>query len=489
VAATTVSASSALELDDIQALAVTSWKRLQHAAYLFVTFDPAGSVAARKAWLARVVDAVSPASHVPPRDVDAGTDAAPRPGGPPRVQLALTATGMRALGATDAEMHGFADEAKQGMAARARILGDGEDPASERWELGAKGKPRIDALIACYAETAPALDELVRHHTSGVVAAGATVVDERTTWIGKREHFGYADGISQPIIAGTRDGADPSHVVPAGEILLGYHNAYNRMPRGPRGAIDLGRNGSYLVVRKLEQDVVAFWSYFASEARALLGCGHGPGPDCTDAQLDAWIDWLAAKVVGRWRSGASLVASPDHDDASKANPETVNRYDYRDKDLHGELCPIGSHVRRANPRDARDGSTAEESRLVVRRHRLLRRGRSWGPPLDREAALQGKRDGQRRGLMFMCLQASIARGFEFVQQTWLSNMGFGGLAREGDPLMGGEVDPRGAPHSTFTIPVQPVRIRLHGIPRFVTTLGGEYFFMPSMTALRHLAEM
>src|SRR6185503_17140640 len=128
---------------------------------------------------------------------------------------------------------------------------------------------------------------------------------------------------------------------------------------------------------------------------------------------------------GRWRSGAPLVKSPDHEDPSKAGASVVNKFDFRDDDLHGEACPLGSHIRRANPRDAREPATSsvEDSRMVIRRHRVLRRGRSWGEPLDRLKAIDGVRDGKRRGLLFICLQASIARGFEFVQQTWLSNLG------------------------------------------------------------------
>jgi Dyp-type peroxidase family len=255
--------------------------------------------------------------------------------------------------------------------------------------------------------------------------------------------------------------------------------------------VDLGRNGTYLVFRKLQQHVEQFWHYFDQQARQLMRAGVGPKVDCSAEELDAWVDWLAAKSIGRWRSGAPLVKSPDHEDPSKAGASVVNKFSFRgDNDLHGDACPNGSHIRRANPRDARepDTSTAEDSRTVVRRHRVLRRGRSWGPPMDRLVARTGVPDGNRRGLLFICLQASIARGFEFVQQTWLSNLGFGGLAREGDPLAKGEVDPKGSAHDGFTIPAYPIRIRLHGMPRFVSTLGGEYFFVPSISALNYFAQ-
>lgn len=491
------SAASALDLSDIQAIAVTGWKRLHHVCYLFVTFTgevetpTAVDVRRRRDWLGGVVGQVAHAGQISiSREAD---DATVRAGGPPRLQLGVTGDGLRALGAVD-ELAGLAQECKDGMASRARFLGDGD---ATTWELGRPGA-RPHVLLACFAADQPELDELVEDQLRRVEAAGATVTREYTHWIGAREHFGYADGISQPLIAGSRPDlpSDPFHDVPPGEILLGYENAYGKIPRGPRGrradgtALDLGRNGTYLVFRKLQQHVEKFWHYFDQQARELMRAGVGPSVDCSADELDAWVDWLAAKSIGRWRSGAPLVKAPDHEDPGKAAKSVVNKFAFRDDDLAGTACPIGSHIRRANPRDAREPATssADESRMVVRRHRVLRRGRSWGPPMDRLVARTGVPDGNRRGLLFVCLQASIARGFEFVQQTWLSNLGFGGLSREGDPLAKGEVDPRGTAHDGFTIPMDPIRIRLHGMPRFVSTLGGDYFFVPSISALQYFAQ-
>ncbi len=156
-------------------------------------------------------------------------------------------------------------------------------------------------------------------------------------------------------------------------------------------------------------------------------------------------------------------------------------FDYLAHDRDGLRCPISSHIRRANPRDARGGSAAD-SRTVVGRHRIVRRGRSYGSPLPHADALAGRDDGVARGLYFLCLQSSIARGFEFIQQTWLANPGFLGMHREPDPLVG---DSAGKCH--FTIPADPCRLRLTSIPSVVTTLGGGYFFLPSLTALARIA--
>jgi Dyp-type peroxidase family len=482
------------ELADIQALVFTAWKRLPHAAFLFVVFHPERTparIARNRFWLGGLVDQVARASEISvAREAD---DSTVPTGGPNRLQLALSHDGLRAVGARDTELLGLADEAKQGMHRRARILGDGHDPT---WELGGDG-PRLGALLACYASEPAKLEAMVAEHKARLAAIDADVIDERTTWLGNREHFGFADGLSQPNIPGTRPPGkeDPANEVPAGELLLGYRNAYDRMPRGPMGVdrdglpIDLGKNGTYLVFRKLEQHVEVFWNYFATQAAALRQTGTGPPENCAPAELDAWTEWLAAKVMGRWRSGAPMSLCPDYDDPAMGAPGVCNKFEYAANDPDGELCPIGSHIRRAYPRDARGaGESPEESRVVTRRHRILRRGRSYGTPIEPEAAMSGQVDTSgHRGLYFISLQASIARGFEFVQQSWLSNLGFAELSREGDPIVAGEVDPRGTPHDELTIPMSPIRLRLRGRPRMVTTRGGEYFFLPSITALRHWA--
>jgi Dyp-type peroxidase family len=292
--------------------------------------------------------------------------------------------------------------------------------------------------------------------------------DELAVPLDGREHFGFADGLSQPFLPGPgrepRHGDDP---VATGEILLGYPNAYGKLPQSPHwGDLDVGRNGTYLVFRKLAQDVAGFWGWLDARAREL--------DPASAAELR---ELLAAKLVGRWRSGAPLALTPDRDDPAFATPAKRNAFGYLAGDPHGLRCPISSHVRRANPRDARGGS-AEDSSEVVSRHRILRRGRSYGEPL----ADVTRDDGVPRGLYFISLQASIARGFEFIQQTWLSSPGFHGLHGEPDPIVG-----NGDGTSHVTIPALPLRLRLRNVPSVVTVLGGGYFFMPSLTALARFA--
>jgi deferrochelatase/peroxidase EfeB len=187
--------------------------------------------------------------------------------------------------------------------------------------------------------------------------------------------------------------------------------------------------------------------------------------------------WLAAKCVGRWPSGAPLVRSPDHDDPawSKDNAFTYSA------DREGFACPIGAHIRKANPRDSLEPGP-KQSLMATNRRRILRRGRAYGPPL---APFEHEAQRQERGLLFICLNTNIRRQFEFIQQSWLNNEKFAGLSADQDPIVGDQLPGVG---STFTIPQRPLRRRLVGIERFVEVRGGAYLFLPSRSALRYLSQ-
>jgi Dyp-type peroxidase family len=216
----------------------------------------------------------------------------------------------------------------------------------------------------------------------------------------------------------------------------------------------LGRNGSYLVYRKLYQDVAAFRQFLRKEAR-----------DPADEEL------LAAKLMGRWRSGAPLVLAPHADDPALADdPQRNSDFNYVNMDPNGLACPIGAHIRRANPRDSVHGAN---------RNRLIRRGLPYGPPLPEGAP----DDGADRGVAVLFGNASISRQFEFVQRVWLNERKFGGLDNDKDPIAG---DNDGC--FDMTIQRRPFRRRISGLPRFVTVRGGGYFFAPGIAALRYLAQ-
>jgi Dyp-type peroxidase family len=444
------------DLEDIQGLVYSAWTDHPHAGFLFARL---GDAQASRAWLDAARRLVTPATRHRRRSHG-------------RLQIALSPTGLAALGVPADVIDMMAPEATDGMASRGRVLAD---PAPATWQLGGP-HDRLDVLIMVYARDAESRAAELAHHRDALVAAGAVAGPDELSWpVGELEHFGFADGLSQPHVPGfhsrPRPGEDP---IPVGEVVLGYPNAYGKLPMTPWwGDFDLGRNGSYLVFRKLGQDVAGLWSWLAGHARRLAG-GDA-------AAADYLTELLAAKLVGRWRSGAPLTLAPEHDDPTLATPERRNVFDYLELDRDGLRCPISSHIRRANPRDAR-GGRADDSRAVVGRHRIVRRGRSYGSPLPHADALAGRDDGVARGLYFLCLQSSIARGFEFIQQTWLANPGFLGMHREPDPLLGSSA---GKCH--FTIPAEPCRLRLTSIPTVVTTLGGGYFFLPSLRALSRIA--
>jgi Dyp-type peroxidase family len=222
----------------------------------------------------------------------------------------------------------------------------------------------------------------------------------------------------------------------------------------------LGRNGTYLAVRKLYSDVAKFRRYLRANAESPEEEGL-----------------LQAKMMGRWPSGAPLVLAPERDDPElAADPQRNNDFGYYEEDPKGLKCPAGAHIRRNNPRDA-----LKDTVTVVNIHRVVRRGFVYGPMLP-EGAMED--DGAERGSVFAFLNANLARQFEFIKTAWQNEGTFVNLDEEKDPIAGPN-DGTG----TFTIPRRPVRRRLHGIPRFVTTKGGEYCFLPSIRALHWLAEL
>jgi Dyp-type peroxidase family len=272
------------------------------------------------------------------------------------------------------------------------------------------------------------------------------------------EHFGYRDGISHPAVEGSGIAGSNRLEAPlkAGEYVLGYPDELGGV-QTPRPDV-LGRNGSYATFRKLHQRVATFRRYLRDNAN-----------DPDDEEL------VAAKILGRWRSGAPLALSPLGDDpALGADPERRNTFLYERDDPAGFVTPGGCHIRRANPRDA---SVAGEVRL----HRMIRRGAVYGPPLP-PGALDD--DGADRGLMFTFIGAHLGRQFEFVQSEWMNDGLFFGASGTRDPVIGAHDGTTG-----LIIPRRPLRRRLSPLSRFVVTRGGEYCFVPGLSALRWLGDL
>jgi Dyp-type peroxidase family len=298
------------------------------------------------------------------------------------------------------------------------------------------------------------------------------------TKVGFKEHFGFRDGISQPLIEGTADADGLTRtekdisVVKPGEFVLGYENERGAKHSTPQGVKDLGRNGTYLVFRQLEQNVEEF-DRFLSETAELVRSGIGFGAGNAK-------EWVAAQLVGRYRSGEPLIpAAAD----SPGRAETRNDFLYHFEDPFGLACPIGAHIRRANPRDVL-GPSPETALRLSQMHRIIRRGRIYGgkwPPASAEGEAKGDQ-AEGRGLHFICLNADIAGQFEMIQHTWLNGTSFNGLYRETDPMS--HYCPR---DNTMTFQHRPTNLRF-SVPKFVTVRGGGYFFLPGIAALQSLAQ-
>ncbi|WP_229349709.1 Dyp-type peroxidase [Streptomyces sp. UNOB3_S3] len=431
----------ALELDDIQGTVLRRRPDDYHGVYLLYRID---DPAATKRSLCEVL----------PKVTSAADWERPRPF---TLNIAFTYPGLARLGVPEDSLASFSEEFRAGMAARKEVLGDlgANDPGNWRSPLGGTD---VHIGVMIIAETPEGLREPVE--AAGRLAGVSPVyrLDVGVPVTG-REHFGFRDGISSPYLVGSADQPLPGQdAVQPGEFVFGYPDESGTPPKGPAPDV-LGRNGCYLAFRQMHADVAGFRRYLRDNARS---------PE--DEEL------LAAKIVGRWRSGAPLALAPDHDDPELgADPMRNNDFRYHD-DPRGLLVPRGAHIRRANPRDSLTDTVVETGI-----HRVLRRGAAYGPLLP-EGVLED--DGAERGIIFVFLGASLSRQFEFVQQVWLNDGDFAGLGTERDPLVG-DNDGTG----THSIPARPVRRRLTGLPRFVTVRGGEYCFLPGLTALKWLAAL
>jgi deferrochelatase/peroxidase EfeB len=461
--------------------------------------------------------------------------------------LALSAEGLKKLGLPDEGLATFPVAFLDGMPSRARLLGDRDANAPQTWRWG--GTPH-DAAVLIYGNEQSDVDALESLLQAICAEHGAScdhcIPLKEIKPNDKTEPFGFMDGVSQPVIRGTYKGmrvTDSIHLVEPGEFILGYPDNRNNLPPGPTLPAladpdnhlslvdkttsfsvsevecprDIGANGSFLVIRELEQDVKGFQKFCTDEAARLHDRLHVP------YYVDA--KFIGAKLIGRWQDGSSLVRHPyhsqDHEDrtglmsralgvtlggeAQKPGPSLDDAHqtrtppvtpvppsaaaeeqdkqkpvkpDYRHgndflfgtEDPEALRCPYGAHIRRANPRDSLDPGSADQVG-ISNRHRILRIGRQYQPA-----------DGQNPGLFFMCLNGDIERQFEFIQQTWLNGQSFHGLSCEADPLVGA-----GGGVCAFTVPSRDGPVRLSALPDFVTTKGGGYFFLPGRRLVAYLS--
>jgi deferrochelatase/peroxidase EfeB len=493
---------TAAEFDDIQGLVRFAYKHHTEAAFLLLRVK---NPAAARQWIA-----AAPVGSAVTRE--------PLP--PTVLQLAFTYGGLRALELPDDIAGAFYLEFVDGLsgnANRSRRLGDVGPNDTQRWEWGAAGRiPHVGVfLYALPGRLTGWQDAIEAQIDSGFELIGQLA----TSNMGGIEPFGFIDGISQPQLDWGRERAVSDEEQLAytnlsclGEYLLGYPNEYALYTprplldseRDPENLLpsaedvpnkkDFGRNGTYVVLRQLRQDVSGFW-------QALDRYAGGR------ADLRAR---LGASLVGRTLQGEPLVGLLHEQitgNASKSDPD-LNAFTYQ-SDSQGQRCPLGAHIRRANPRNADlpRGECGWLGRLVralglsararaldlvasTRFHRLLRRGREYGVAVSQERALNGPPNETESGLQFMCLGANIERQFEFVQSAWVASAKFDGLSDQADPLLGNRLSGPGDSRSdAFSIPQSDAPDqRLSGLPPFITVRGGAYFFLPGIRALRYLSQ-
>jgi deferrochelatase/peroxidase EfeB len=452
------------------------------------------------------------------------------------ITVAFSATGLRKIGLNDRQLVTFPVSFQQGSAAswRARAMGDIGTSAPENWKWGTAAH-EADAIMLVYAVDEPLLDSLTADRTSEFAKSGIELtyqiefepVPEKGHVI---EPFGFADGVSDPIIRGIGHwtaGEHSHHLVEAGEIVLGYPDNSGYLPASPfvvagddpdnilpavvldpsrqpaalppqrpdftlpqpTGRNDLGFDGTFLVVRHLEQNVSGFKAFLDEAARQIAGDPRLPVniSKAPDKWLTPVQDWIAAKMVGRWYDGASLVRHPHHPPSVSGRPFTPdNDFLFGEEDPTALRCPFGAHMRRANPRDnlIPNLPTTQSAIMnllnpnlpsqlsITNSHRIMRVGRPYRP----------QNGLSNPGLVFMCLNADIERQFEFLQQIWILNASMQALENETDPLLG-----HGASSGVLTIPTPKGPLRVKGLKDFVTVLGSGYFFMPGQRALRFLA--
>jgi Dyp-type peroxidase family len=436
-----------LELDDTQHYLLTR-PRAAAARYGFLTLrDPAQA----RAYLAGSLDKVGTGASV----ADA-SELDPR-----WVTVAFTWNGLRALGVDEASLATFPEEFRQGMAARAEILGDIGVNHPDNW-IGGLASPDLHAIVILFARDISERERCVREHQEYAARFPSVQVlyfldlEATPPYEYAHDHFGYRDRLSQPVVKGMGEVPTPGSGNPLepGEFFLGYPDEDSSSPPLPQPEI-LVRNGSYLAYRQLQEHVGRFRDFLREQGNTPEG-----------------QEFVAAKLMGRWRSGAPLVLAPDQDDPELGRDmQRNNSFNYKEMDPVGYAVPLGAHIRRMNPRD---------TAVNMNRRRMIRRGGTYGPALPEGAP----EDGVERGIAAFVGCASLIRQFEFAQNVWINDPKFHELGNERDPIIGnqdGTFD--------FTMPKRPIRRKITGLPAFTTVRGGAYFFLPGLRALRWLTTL
>jgi Dyp-type peroxidase family len=436
-----------LEFDDIQHILLTRAPAIT-GRYEFLSFRNA---AGGRAWLSAILEKVHSAAAV---RASVGKDKR-------WVSVAFTWNGLRTLGVDDTSLATFPEEFKQGMVARAEILGDSGANHPKNWVDNTASRD-LHAIVILFAKDPAERGRCQSEHKKLIAhCEGVEVLSsldlEAVPPLGyPHDHFGYRDRLSEPVIEGSGDEPRPGFggSVKAGEFILGYPDEEGSIPPLPRPEV-LSRNGSYMAYRRLQEHVGAFRDFLRR-----------------DGETPEQQELVAAKLMGRWRSGAPLVLAPHKDDPELgADMQRTNNFNYKEMDPHGYAVPLGAHIRRMNPRD-----TAAN----MNRRRMIRRGAPYGPHLPEGAP----EDGKERGIAAFVICASLVRQFEFAQNVWINDKNFHELGNERDPIIGNQDGTL-----EYKIPMRPIRKKITGLPAFTTVRGGAYFFLPGLKALRYIASL
>jgi Dyp-type peroxidase family len=453
---------SKLNETDIQGFVLRGYN-LPVARYLFLRFEDA--LRARKL-IGRLLSVVTTGQRWD--------------GGKPQstMNIAFTHRGLHHLELPDATLLSFPVEFQQGMRHRAGILGDSGVNSPDHWDKVWR-EDRVHAWIGVNGLTTEALEALCARIQSLVEeTGGATVAASQdaaaVVMNGKpttTEHFGYTDGFGNPDYLGVERSTQPGQgklrpngtwaPLATGELLLGYADEAGELPVAPIPHL-LASNGTFMVYRKLHQNVATFRAYLEKQA-ALYSGGK---------------EKLAAKFIGRWRDGTPLELSPNNADAAILKDPNRNTNFTYGADAEGTRCPMGAHIRRVHPRDA-FGFNGQ----LINRRRITRRGLPYGRFVPESEPVS---DIEERGIIFMVLNASLSRQFEFVQQQWIQYGNDAHLGNDKDMLLGNHGGSGRFVVQGEASPTNPPFV-CSSLPDFVELRGGDYFFLPSITALGMIA--
>jgi Dyp-type peroxidase family len=409
------------------------------------------------------------------------------------INIGFTSFGLSALGLHQNNLQAFTREFREGMVTphRQRLLGDHDSNDPMNWNWGGPNNEAIHLMLLIFDKSAGKVNEHTQQLRKEFEENGLKEVFilDGETLPNDREHFGFKDNISQPAIIGSGATGIRNDNIQPGEFVLGYKNEYNVYPDSPslkekqgdinmlpdapddNGNKDIGKNGTYFVLRQLKEDVDGFWKFLNDKSKN------------EDGTLNAEESTkLAAKMMGRWPGGAPLVKFPDKDPGVLSDD---NDFVYTDTDKLGLKCPFGAHVRRTNPRDNFEETGPEESLNLTKKHRIMRRVRSYGETYTASATQHTPVD--EVGILFGCFNADINRQFEFIQYSWANYPKFKQLYADPDPFIGVRENPEPGTEQIFTIPQETANKYITGLKSFVTVKGGAYFFFPSVTVVEYLS--